>query len=665
MANEEQQDVYISGIAGSIDTWSKEVTQKSIESAIKQLNADSNGILRLLKATASGVDLSADQMQKIGNTLKKQVQKIEENGDDANRSSEAASRHDKGTFKALFDLHRGGNKKAAQQAADQATRDKNSNALHKLGYSEATSQRAANVVMHGRNIQRLGKKLLAGGFVAGAIVAEETASTTEGAMNRFDMVTDMRRMGLFAGQELANKGFIDIAKTISNTNFTFGEATEFTKRFSKAVGITGAESALKFAATMANPDLTGDSLMLKYGMLFGDVANMSGSYLESLRRAGQLQGRSEDDLKSGMMDFMTGVETTSNVLKISMTEAADLMSKSLSDDKTGLLALLDEDEASKVNLISSQYDNLEGGKLMDTLTGMLAAGSETEFMQTEQGQGMLGNAFDIDTLEYVASLLPTFQNGSLEESNALFQSTLGDFVDGQVDMGKVLKTIVLGNTEVQGDLGRNIKLKEQIKNMNAGISTKKGTDATTMTMANEVARKGAQLTEWADNSKMEAIIQNIADTTKEQLEYQLASAEFTIDVENITAGMANVGSTWDQVMLDIASSTKSGLSNVTNIWGNFMATLTGNETSWSQGKEDNKELANQAIFSIADPEQTKVVLGDHIKKQKELEKDAAALKGKTSSDAEVKEYANVLQELTETKKSIAILTKILESLDSK
>ena len=135
MANEEQQDVYITGIAGSIDTWSKEVTQKSIESAIKQLNADSNGILRLLKATASGVDLSADQMQKIGNTLKRQVQKIEENGDDANRNSEAASRHDKGTFKALFDLHRGGNKKAAQQAADQSTRDKNANALHKLGYS--------------------------------------------------------------------------------------------------------------------------------------------------------------------------------------------------------------------------------------------------------------------------------------------------------------------------------------------------------------------------------------------------------------------------------------------------------------------------------------------------------------------------------------------------
>ena len=111
---EEQQDVYISGIAGSIDTWSKEVTQKSIETSLKQLNADSNSILRLLKATANGVDLSADQMKRVGDSLKNQATKVEENGDDANRNHQQEVRHNKGTFKALFDLHRGGNKKAAQ-----------------------------------------------------------------------------------------------------------------------------------------------------------------------------------------------------------------------------------------------------------------------------------------------------------------------------------------------------------------------------------------------------------------------------------------------------------------------------------------------------------------------------------------------------------------------
>jgi len=475
-------------------------------------------------------------------------------------------------------------------------------------------------------------------------------------------------MGLFAGQELANQGFIDIAKTISNTNFTFGEATEFTKRFAKAVGVTGTEGALKFASRMADTNMGEDSLMRKYGMLFGDVASMSGSYLESLRRAGQLSGRSEDDLKSGMMDFMTGVEATSNVLKISMTDAAEIMSKSLSDDKTGLLALLDDDQASKVNLISSQYDNMAGGQLMDTLTGMLAAGGETQFMMTEQGQGMLGNAFDIDMLQYVASLMPTFQDGSLEESNALFKNTLPDFVNGQIDMGQVLKTQVLSTQSIQSNLGQLIKLVPLIKNMNEGINTNaEGTDAVVMASANNVARQGDVQTERASNFKMEAVIQNIADTTKEQLEFQLASAEFTIDFENITAGVANVGSAWDQLWLDIGSSSKSGASNVTNLWGNMIAAITGNfgDIDGAQGTEDNKVLALNALTSLTDPEQTQEVLDDFIDHLAKMEKKRVKMQGMSSSTKEVMDYSELLTDISETKKNVALLTKILESLDSK
>ena len=601
---EEQQDVYISGIAGSIDTWSKEVTQKSIETSLKQLNADSNSILRLLKATANGVDLSADQMKRVGDSLKNQATKVEENGDDANRNHQQEVRHNKGTFKALFDLHRGGNKKAAQFAADQATRDKNAAALHKLGYSKATSQRAANVVRHAKTIERLGKKLVAAGALVGAMMAKEQSAQEQGWMDRFNMARDMRQMGLFAGQELANKGMLEIAKTISETNFTFGEATEMSKRFSKAIGIHGVKATLDFANTMSGADDIGDAegLMRKYALQFGDVANMSGLYMESLRRAGQLEGRSNEQLKKGMLEFMTGVEATSNVLKISMEEAAQLMSTAISPDQTGLLSLLDKSQQDNVKGVLDQFQamgvNLDNSKLMTTLTGMLTAGSRDEFMLTEQGQGMLGNAFDLATLDFVSSLLPTFQTGTKEESNALFQESLKPFVDSQIAMGKDLKTIVLGDTNIQSDIGNLIQIQPLIDKMNESIRSTGGGEQVSV-LSEYTQYTGMQRFEEAFNYKLPSYMQNLLETTEAISAKQLSDMDKTIaSADNWAAAASNVASFWQQSLLKIGSWINTRTSEVLNFQDNTFKLLSGNwdNINWSQDDENKKLLEQFANF---------------------------------------------------------------------
>ena len=61
-----------------------------------------------------------------------------------------------------------------------------------------------------------------------------------------------------------NEGFIGIAKTISETGFTFGMAAEFTKEFSKTVGVLGVKSTLDFVASLARGD---DGLMKEFAIV--------------------------------------------------------------------------------------------------------------------------------------------------------------------------------------------------------------------------------------------------------------------------------------------------------------------------------------------------------------------------------------------------------------
>jgi hypothetical protein len=676
---EEQQDVYISGIAGSIDTWSKEVTQKSIETSLKQLNADSNGILRLLKATAKGVDLSADQLKNVGDSLKRQTQKVEENGDDANRNHEAEVRHSKGTFKALYDLHRGGNKKAAQFAADQSTRDKNANALHKLGYSEATSQRAANVVMFGKKIERLGKKLVAAGALVGAMIAEEKSLQEQGVMDRFNMVRDMRQMGLFAGQKEANRGMLEISKTISDTNFSFGEATEFTKRFSKAVGINGVKASLEFANAMADKNLGDpDGLMRKYSLQFGDVANMSGLYLESLRRAGQLENRSKDEMKRGMLDFMDGVESTSNVLKISMSEAADIMSKALTENNRGLLALLDEDQQEKTQTLIEKYDSLEGGKLMDTLTGMLAAGGADEFMITDQGQAMLNDPLSLQMLEAVKTLMPTFQNGTLDESSALMDEFLPRFFNEQVAWARNNKSLVRSDTGMQQMLGEGLEFKDRAKDLNAEIRTPDQASLVAM-FSEETQRMGPVRTEMGDTYKLDSYIQNLFDTTVKIGESQLHAMNRTIAAsDNITAIATNIGSLWDQLWLHVGGKIDRIITGTLNLNENMKELVTGDWSNMNWSTLDdvqaqwNENLPKLDSFDTLKT-QSKDELGDHlerlIKRQNKLEGDYAdtfkAINDGTNNSLENQtQYTDLYVQQQIVAKAIAEITNLIQKLDN-
>jgi len=319
---------------------------------------------------------------------------------------------------------------------------------------------------------------------------------------------------------------------------------------------------------------------------------------------------------------------------------------------------------------------MQGGQLMDTIVGMLAAGSENEFMMTEQGQGMLGNSLDIEMLKYVANdLLPTMQNGTLAESNAILAETLAPFVASQIEAGRELKTQVAGDVGMQTNLGQLIVLQGQIENMNAGIQSV-GDAAKVAGLSQEKDRKGIQLHEYANNFKMDAFVQNMADTVREQMESALADAEFTITSENLSAITSNVGSFWSQFWTDMNTEITSGMTNIVNAPGNFWALMTGQDYSRAQGNVDDEVIA--AImdqFSNVGGTNAEKRKGyeEHLEQRtKELDASRKRMEEKHSPEdlklmktEDPSGFNALMAKNIELTKSIALLTKILAHLDGK
>ena len=61
-------------------------------------------------------------------------------------------------------------------------------------------------------------------------------------------------------------------------------------------------------------------MMQRFGLNFTETVGMAGTYLDTLRNANLLGKMNEEQMRNGMEDFMEGVQSTSNTLKVSLTK---------------------------------------------------------------------------------------------------------------------------------------------------------------------------------------------------------------------------------------------------------------------------------------------------------------------------------------------------------
>ena len=546
----EQQDVYITG--HGLHEWARESTQKQIDVNLKQIMADNNAMLRYTHAIANN-DKNANKIlhtavtairentnaEKKGNQTEKQTgNKLINSQQKISSSSLASISAITGIGDTILDSER-----------KQRKRDEIRDALLNANYSQEEAERGANRKMQVDLWKNISTKMIAFVTATKSLTDMFTGAAEQGFAERYAMVAEMRQAGLLAGMEGAEAGFIEMQKTISATNFTFGEATQFTKQFAKAVGVNGVKSALTFANTVAKATADGGmDYMRRYALEFGQVSNIAGEYLDTLRIGGQLRGMDDRSMRSGMEDFMSNVEMTSNVLKISMEDAADLMKKAFGAEDVALLATLpaEQRDAIEEGFLAM---GAQGNPMAETLAKRLAAGSRGAFLQTAEYQEMAGTAPGREVLDFVEQMAQTLENGDTES----FQSALADgfpqLADRLIELSSRggVRIQLLNEPQLASMVGQIIEAAQTYGQADRG--TEMGTQqAAEQAQIGEMMqiREALVTSEAAMNVHMAGFVQNVKDITAENRRLAMETGRVLAAYTGIV-GMATDVGTWIEV----------------------------------------------------------------------------------------------------------------------
>ena len=265
---------------------------------------------------------------------------------------------------------------------------------------------------------------IVGALIAGiySAVTVTTAQTIGGATERFNMAQEMRQSGILAGMDAAGAGLIGLSKTISRSNFTFGEAADFTRQFSQAVGVRGVQASMQFANTLAKSGEGNSDMMQRFGMEFSEVAEIAGTYMESVRAIGQLDKLSDNQMRMGMDNFMDTVVSTSNVMKINLQDAANMIADTLKQDRfASQLALMEPEMRKNVEAMVGSFGG-QGSVFGEGLATAMAAGSTQDFLQTDVAQQLQGDVIGQQLLPLITQMADTARTQGPAAANALYAS---------------------------------------------------------------------------------------------------------------------------------------------------------------------------------------------------------------------------------------------------
>ena len=548
----DEQNVYITG--SSLADWSTEATQAQIAGSLKQIQADGNAMIRMLTHIANGTKISAKELKqakdsvKTGNRIEAVNNKKEQTRDNRviNSQQKIAS-----TGLATLSAMTGLRSDIVDVERKHKKRDEYFHSLQKQGFTDEAAGKGADRKIQMDLYRRLGDVI--GGFtIATAGIAEAASSgLRQGFNERFAMVAEMRQAGLLGNMSDVEAGFIEMSQVISATNFSFGEASEFTKEFARAVGVMGVKAALDFSNSIA--DESGSDFMRKYALEFGQVANIAGEYIDSLRIGGQLSTMSDKDMRSGMNDFMSNVEMTSNVLKISMEEAAALMKKAIGPTDVALLAMLPEEQRKAIEA-GFQSVNAQGNPMSETLAKRLAAGSRGAFLQTAEYQEMAQTAPGREVLNFVEQMANTLETGSNEDFQSALAQGFPELATSLIEMtrGTGVGVQLLNDPQLAGMVGSII---EASQNYGAAADgTTKGTQNEAeqeMTSRMIQVREALILSEAALNIHMESFIDNMRTITESQRELAEETAKMLSTMVPVTDTLSGI-STFYQTLQNTA-----------------------------------------------------------------------------------------------------------------
>ena len=256
--------------------------------------------------------------------------------------------------------------------------------------------------------------------------------------DRYNLANEIRQSGLATSLSDTQSGLVGFAEMVNRTSFTLGQAAEFASKFSAAVGDAGIERSMQFVEDMAYGGAEGANMMQRFGLEFGGVANMAGQYLDTVRNLGMLDRMNNQQLRSGMEDFMDTVTVTSNIMKVNIQDAAEMIANTLNqrDDLVAMMATLPEDMRTQVTSVVGAM-GAQGTVVEEALAQFLSAGSMDQFLTTQTAQEMMGSQFGIDLIPLIESMGTQIQmGGDLGQIIASSTSSLESILNSAQESGR-------------------------------------------------------------------------------------------------------------------------------------------------------------------------------------------------------------------------------------
>lgn len=454
-------NVYIEGIDPSIPQWSTEATLQQIKNILSKENALTSTVSKQIDNLAKG---DANTLNVLRQTMGQQAKnnKATEELKDAvvkgNAQEQASINKQTGIFSSIKSfLQDSLRNDDIQLRRQELQHQKLVETLTKqnigLGMTEDVAKRTAKqdaAIKHaqarGVNIEEpglinsFGDAMLKLGQI-GVAAEGVNAFVQQGFEDRFNLANEIRQSGLMAGFDTVQAGMLNMADMINKTGFTFGQAAEFTQKFAFAVGQRGVQASLEFADSMARPATeyeAGADMMRRFGMDFAQVANMSGIYLESLQNANMLGKLNDQQMRDGMDNFMEGVQATSNVLKVSLEDAAQMIAQRLQrDDVNALLALMDPDQRAQAQMGIAQIGLGQDSVIGEAILKRISAGDSGSFLREDVFQDLMSTGIGSELVPMVDQI------GSLIESGA----TAEQIQDAMASLGPEFERIIAGATE--------------------------------------------------------------------------------------------------------------------------------------------------------------------------------------------------------------------------
>lgn len=645
-----ENEVYIKGYDPNLmDDWNKEATQKQVLTALQNSNTLDQSVIKFLAKIANGQKImqgevkSAMQLQQQANNISRKQESQTKKGQ---QKSEDASRKQMSIMDAMLNLQKeefAFNKKEAMEA-----RRKRKAQLEAGGMSSNAADLKVKLEEMQKNI---GEHSATAGTALGAFAAAVAGYNSfifTAAEERFNFAQELRQSGLAAGLDSASASLTGFAQTVRDNNFTLGEAQKFTQQFAKTVGVMGVNASLEFASNMAYGGAEGANMMRRFGMEFGEVADVAGTYLESVRGLGMLDRMSETELRGGMEDFMTTVVTASNVMKINMTDAAQMIKETLQRTDIGsLLATMDPSSARQVQ----EVVGLAGGmnnQLGEALAMRLSAGSAQEFQMTDQYMAMMADPITASIAPLVETLAQaTERGGVLEFQSAL--ANIGPQIDQIVSGARNSRELLLtGEQGAQQMVASLAQLRQTVNDADKGFTAISDDDAAVVDRFT-VQRQFQLMQEGIQNQFVES-----ADVAKNLTKVNESYANLAVSVEAVGTTAGTLSGTVSNITSSLEGFAVSAGTAATNLAAQALRLAPGDQ----QSVIDSVKVQNSQMLETIGAQNE--LVSTTVKEAQNALKDTVVKQNEETGEIVV-EYNKILQDSI---KETGLTLKALSGLEN-